>query len=116
MTTAKDLKAHAAAKRFARETGGCVWNGWPVATDRESRAAMLGEHLALTETVRKDGDRWKFSDGVFRALTNEQFHALSHAVLAHVRRSFAIEADAVTRIDAGEITTVEQIDAAFSGG
>ncbi|WP_052502951.1 DUF4376 domain-containing protein [Brucella anthropi] len=109
-----DLAAYAAQKRWETEVGGTIWNGWPVLTDRESQNKITSEALAIEKGERLDGDPWKFADGEFRPLTNAQMDSLAAAVRLYIRESFAIEARVVAEIEAGTISTIEQIDAAFA--
>lgn len=108
------LQEYAAAKRWEREVGGTVWNGWPVLSDRESQSKIISEAVAIEKGERTDGDPWKFADGEFRPLTNEQMDDLAAAVRLHVRNSYGIEAQVLGAIEAGSITTEAQIDAAFA--
>lgn len=108
------LQEYAAAKRWEREVGGTVWNGWPVLSDRESQSKIIAEAVAIEKGERADGDPWKFADGEFRPLTNEQMDDLAAAVRLHVRNSYGIEAQVLGAIGAGNITTEGQIDAAFA--
>lgn len=107
------LAAYAADCRWQKEVGGTIWNGWPVHTDRESQGKIMAERLAISEGERDDPDGWKFADGSFRMVSNADFIALSNAVREHVRSCFAIEAGVLAQIEAGAITTTEEIDAAF---
>lgn len=109
-----NLPVYAAEKRWQTEVGGTIWNGWPVLTDRESQNKITAEALAIEKGERLDGDPWKFADGEFRPLTNAQMDSLAAAVRVYIRDSFAIEARVVAEIEAGTISTVEQIDAAFA--
>nr|WP_313023188.1 DUF4376 domain-containing protein [Brucella intermedia] len=108
------LQEYAAAKRWEREVSGTVWNGWPVLSDRESQSKIIAEAVAIEKGERTDGDPWKFADGEFRPLTNEQMDDLAAAVRLHVRNSYGIEAQVLAAIEAGAITTEAQIDAAFA--
>jgi len=118
--TPEDIKArlasYAARKRFSVEVGGAVWNGWPVHTDRDSQSKIIAERLAIEAGERADPDGWKFADGIFRLVSNDDFVALASAVRAHVRNCFAIEAAVLDQIEAGLITTEAQIDDAIAGG
>lgn len=109
-----DLPAYAAAKRWEREISGTVWNGWPVLSDRESQSKIIAEAVAIEKDERVDGDPWKFADGEFRSLTNEQMDDLAAAVRLHVRNSYGIEAQVLAAVEAGNITTEAQIDVAFT--
>nr|WP_278520286.1 DUF4376 domain-containing protein [Brucella anthropi] len=108
------MQEYAAAKRWEREVGGTIWNGWPVLSDRESQSKIIAEAVAIEKGERADGDPWKFADGEFRQLTNEQMDDLAAAVRLHVRNSYGIEAQVLAAIDAGNITTEAQIEAAFA--
>lgn len=107
------LAAYAAQKRYEKEIGGTIWNGWPVHTDRESQSKIIAERLAIEAGERDDPDYWKFADGVFRAVSNDDFISLSSAVRDHVRSCFAIEGAVLAAIEAGTITSETEIDAAF---
>ena len=108
-----DLIAYVAQKRWEKEVGGTVWNGWPVHTDRESQSKIIAERLAIEAGARDDPDGWKFADGVFRMVSNEDFIALSNAVREHVRQCYAIEAQVLAGIENGDITSKAEVDAAF---
>nr|WP_278521055.1 DUF4376 domain-containing protein [Brucella anthropi] len=108
------LQEYAAAKRWEREVNGTVWNGWPVLSDRESQSKIIAEAVTIEKGERVDGDPWKFADGEFRPLTNDEMDELAAAVRMHVRNSYGIEAQVLAAIETGSITTDAQIDAAFA--
>lgn len=109
-----DLAAYAANKRWQKEVGGCVWNEWPVMTDDRSQGKILAEVSAIERGERADPDGWKFADGEFRLVSNQDFIALALAVRNHVRNCFASEAQVLQAIAAGTITTTAEIDVAFA--
>ena len=113
-----DLIAYAAQKRYEREVGGMDWmlgeETVSVHTDRESQAKIIAERLAIAEGRRQDPDGWKFADGVFRMVSNDDFVTLSDAVREHVRQCFGLEAQVLAGIENGDITSEAEIDAAFS--
>lgn len=109
-----DLKAYATHRRWLKEIGGTFWNGWPVHTDRESQSKIIAEAVAIEKGERADGDPWKFADGEFRPLTNAEMDSLAAAVRLHIRNSYGIEAQVLTAIEAGAITSEAQIDGAFA--
>jgi Domain of unknown function (DUF4376) len=111
---AMTLAEYAAAKRWEREVGGTVWSGWPVLSDRESQSKIIAEAVAIEKGERADGDPWKFADGEFRQLTNDQMDELAATVRLHIRNSYGIEAQVLGAIAAGAITSEAQIDAAFA--
>lgn len=104
------LKSYAAERRYAFEVGGCTWNGWPVATDRESQNKLLAEFVAIGGGLRTDGAKWKFADGVFRSLTNTQAAAMITAARTHIATAFETEDQVIAAIDAGTVTSTAQID------
>lgn len=114
--TVDELVAYASDLRWRIETGGAIWNGVLVHSDRESQSKIIAERLAISEGVRDDPDGWKFADGEFRLLSNAEFVSLSDAVRLHVRMAFATEAAVQAGIAAGEVTTFAAVDAAFGVG
>jgi len=81
-----------AARRWAAETGGIVWQGWPVATDRESQAKISAAYALARDGLWPDGGGWKGADGLWHPLGADQIIALSLAVAAHVQACFSHEA------------------------
>lgn len=108
-----DLPAYAAAKRWEKEVGGIEVNGLTVATDDRSKTMISGARVAAMANSDFT-TAWKGSGGEFVPLDAGAVVAISDAVLAHVSNCFAIEAQVLADIEAGAITTVEQIDAAFA--
>ncbi|CAN7432538.1 DUF4376 domain-containing protein [Rhizobium rhizogenes] len=104
-----DLYAYAAAKRYAVETGGIVFNGMSVMTDRQSQSLITGAY----NYVDANPDvtvQFKTTSG-FVGLTVAQVKAVANAVAEHVQASFATEGAIAQQIIAGTITTTEEIDA-----
>ncbi len=107
------LQEYAAGKRWEKEVGGIEINGLTVATDDRSKTMISGARVA----AMADPDfitSWKGAGGEFVPLDAHAVIAISDAVLAHVSNCFAIEAQVLAAIDAGNITTEAQIDAAFA--
>lgn len=107
------LQEYAAAKRWEKEVGGIEINGLTVATDDRSKTMISGARVAAMANPDFT-TAWKGSGGEFVPLDASAVVAISDAVLAHVSNCFAIEAQVLADIEAGAITTVEQIDAAFA--
>lgn len=110
---AMTLQEYAAAKRWEKETGGIEINGLTVATDDRSKTMISGARVA----AQNDPEfltQWKAADGTFATINAAAIIAISDAMLAHVSHCFAIEAQVLAEIEAGTISTVEQIDAAFA--
>lgn len=106
--TIAKLKAYAAAKRYAIETGGVTIDGVTVDTSRESQTMITG----ATAYVAANPDAtitFKAVSG-WVDLTAAQVTAIGAAVGAHVQACFTAEAAVDTAIDAGTITTTSEID------
>jgi hypothetical protein len=110
-----DLAAYTAQKRWEAEIGGAEWDGFPVHTDRDSQGKIVAEMLAVERGMRTDGDPWKFADGNFRPLTNDEMNEVALAVRNHIRQCFGTEAYVLAGIAGGSMTSIAEIDAAFSG-
>lgn len=111
--TKDELLAYAANRRWEIEVGGCMWDGSPVSTDRDSTARIMGEFIAIMAGIRQDGGNWKFADGTFRKLSNAQSQSLGLTVRAHVAGVFIKEAAIQAGIADGKITTYSQVEDAF---
>lgn len=109
----RGLLAYAPIARWRKETGGIVVGGVPVATDDRSKQMILGARLAA-EADSGFTTPWVGSDGSINTLNAAQVIAISDAVLAHVAGCFATFAAIKADIDTGDITTREEIDAAFA--
>lgn len=107
-----DLKSHAAAVRFARETGGLTIGGQNIATDRESQTLITGAYnLALQDPNL--AINWKTATG-FVQIDAPTMIAIATSVAQHVQSCFIKEAEVVADIEGGTITTYAQIDTAFA--
>jgi hypothetical protein len=107
-----ELKAYAAARRWLVETGGVVIGGIKVATDRESQS-MLNAAYNLAQGNPSFSTMWKGADGNFNVVNAETMIALAQTVGAFVASCFTAEAAVVNGINAGNITTIAQVDAAI---
>jgi hypothetical protein len=109
--SAERLLAYLAEKRWRLETGGYLWNGHLVATDRDSRSIIGQERLAISLGERADPDGFKMG-GELVMVSNADFIAMTDAIRAFVRACFAAEAMIAAQILAGTITSFAAIDAA----
>lgn len=103
------LKAYAAARRFAAETGGIVVGGQQIDTSRESQSMINGAYALVSASSTPI--RFKAASG-WVTLSPEDVQAIALAVGAHVQACFAVEADLSASIDAGIVTDTAAIDAA----
>ena len=104
-----DLKAYAADKRWRVETGGIVVNGASIQTDRASQAMITGLYT-YAAVAKPDSIPYK-AEGGFVLLTAAQAVSIGLAVGAHVQACFAAEQAIDADIDAGAISTADQIEA-----
>ncbi|MCF6265224.1 MAG: DUF4376 domain-containing protein [Desulfuromusa sp.] len=106
--TTDELKAAAIAAlaqyRWQIETGGYSYNNWPVHSDDRAQFKALAEVLRIQNSQRLDGDAWKFADGEFRSLTNNEFLAMYSVGVTHIEKCFACETACKVRVEAGEYT------------
>lgn len=109
--TPEKLGAHAAAKRYAVETGGTVWNGFIIQTDRESQSKLIAEFVAMSAGLRTDPSPWKFANG-FASVTNAEMQSVIIQARAHVLAAFATEGVVAAGIGSNAITSYEQVEAA----
>jgi len=91
-----------ADKRYEIETGGTVFNGIPIATDRTSQALITGAALAATIDPNYVC-KWKTSAG-FVTLDASTIIAVATAVRDHVQNAFNREAELVQAINDGTYT------------
>lgn len=101
------------SRRFDAETGGLVWNGWRVDTDRASQSKIGNAYALARDGYWPEGSGWKFKDGVYRVLSAAQAIELALAVAGHVQTCFATESTLSTQAVEGTITTIEQVNAAL---
>lgn len=81
-----------AERRYKAEISGCVFNGWPVPTDRESQSKISAAYSLARDGHWPTGAGWKFADGTYRVMSAEQIITMALAVSAHVQACFAHEA------------------------
>ncbi len=97
-------KQRLAEKRYFVETGGCLFNGWPVATDRDAQSKISAAYSLARDGHWAGG--WKFADGVYRVLTAAQVMSMALAVSSFVGACFAREAELAAGIDSGQLDWV----------
>lgn len=107
------LVAYAADKRWRVEVGGTVVGGVPISTDDRSKIMIMGARVAAAADAGWT-TVWHGADGQTYPINATQMIAISDAVEAHVNATFATFASVKADIDAGDITTLAEIDAAFA--
>lgn len=108
-----DLRAYAAAARYARETAGITVTTAQVATDRDSQQAITGM-WAAAQIDPNITVQFKTATGAFVAINADQIRKIASAVIAHVQACYAAEAQVAADIKAGKVTTAADVDAAFT--
>lgn len=113
------LKAYAAEQRWRQETAGVTvpigGEQVLISTQRgDDRAALHVTYSAIKNGLRADGATFNFADGRPRAVSNAEMEAAIVAALAHVQGAFDLGGSIFAAIEAGTITTTEQIDAAMT--
>lgn len=106
------LKADLANTRWQHETGGLMLEGLPVRTDRETRAALTEAVNSLAAGLMTEPVIWKMAAG-WAELSEAQLQAITAAVSAHVKASFAAERAVSDQIDAMEDVAGFDVAAAF---
>ena len=97
VVTREQIAAQIADTRWRHETGGTVWQGKPVNTERE---AIVLLNMAVDYGIASGAwpAAWKFNDGVFYALSAADYDSLRGAVRAHIQAAFAWEAAELRRL------------------
>ncbi|WP_065755194.1 DUF4376 domain-containing protein [Bradyrhizobium paxllaeri] len=110
------LKAVAANLRWNIEMAGMTLpNGLPVATDRESQGMIVGAVVAAMANPAFTC-KWKAADGTFVTLDAATVIMVGTAVSQFIEVCFSAEAHVVGEIDAGTLTTIDQVEAAIRDG
>jgi hypothetical protein len=113
VATAKaELGVHLRARRWLVENGGVLVNGVPIATDDRSKTMLIGSRLAAMAAPESFSTPWSALDGSTHQFNAAQMIAASDAALAHVQACFQTQGILQAAIDAGTITTTQEIDAA----
>ncbi|MDY0882319.1 DUF4376 domain-containing protein [Dongia soli] len=106
-----DLLSYAATKRWQIETGGTEVGGLRIATDDRSKALIDGAKTFLDEHPAEAVDFKAESGWVTVDLPTIQ--VIFDALGAHIQKCFAAEKAVGLRIQSGELTTFEAVDAAL---
>lgn len=104
------LRAYAAAKRYAVETGGFSAVGMGMPTDRDTQAKLTAAFL-LAQAVPSTSFQWKTAGG-FVTINASEIGAIAVAVGQFVQSAYAAEQVVDAAIADGSITAPAQIDSA----
>ena len=109
------LKACAREKRKSVIAGGCTVTvdgiAMPVWADADTISALTGLSLMASANPALTAS-WKARDGQFYDLTAADITTLATGVATFVQAAFAAESAVVADIDADNITTADEIEAA----
>lgn len=107
------LESYCIYQRWVKEQGGiALTSGMPIATDDRAQAKITGVFVAAKELPTMTTP-WSAADNTVHVLDADQIIAMNNELLTHINNCFSISADVLAQIEAGTITTREQIDAAF---
>jgi len=107
------LKAYNADARWRKEQGGITATaGFPQHTDDRAQTKVAGAYSAQQE-VPSVTTPWHAADGTVHVLDAAGLHQLHVDILTHINDCFLRSGDTVAQIDAGTVTTLEQIDAVY---
>ena len=115
--TAEDAKNellfYASNKRWELETAGAPFRGHLVATDDRSKLMMMSAVMAAGLVVNWS-TTWQFLDGSSLKLNKADVTEMSLVVQAYVNSLFGTFATIKADIQAGGVTTRDQVDARFA--
>lgn len=110
---AQRLASYAAARRRSVVAGGCVVavSGVDVPCWADSGTQSAITALVVAAQINPAlVTRWKGRDGLFYELNTADVGELAAGLMAFVQDAFSTEAAVVAAIDAGTITTTDEID------
>jgi hypothetical protein len=112
-----NLNYYAASVRYAHASGGVIVTsiapGKTFQTDPLSRNG-INSGYDYTQANPANVIEWKFADGSFTTLDNNELSTLMNDIASFVQACFGCEGAQVAGIADGSITTREQVDAAFA--
>ena len=111
------LKTYAASVRYRKESAGLsvdVGGGVTVAIETTvASQSKISSAAQLAQVNPNFTTNWKQADGTFVLLSADQIVKMNESVTAYVSSCYATEKDCIDQIDAGTITSNDQIDAIF---
>jgi hypothetical protein len=108
-----NLYGYSEDKRNITLNAGITVNGLPFATDPLTVGSLNTAYI-YTQAKTADTFSWKLPDGSWVTLNKASIAALQNAVSGYGQDCFDCEASTLDAIDAGTITGLAQIDAAFA--
>lgn len=111
--TKAQLHAYAATARWTKQAGGMTSQTFgPLRTDDQTTAMLTSLITSLNLSIVTEPINYKGVTG-WASLTKAQLTAIAQEIAQYVQRCFNANMDIDGQIEAGTITTYEQIDAAL---
>jgi hypothetical protein len=107
------LKAYSAYARWEKMGGGIVVNSIPFPTDPLTLGSLNAAFI-YTSDKQVNAFSWKLPDGTFITLDTQGVKDLQNAVSKFGQDCFACEDATADKIDAGTVTDLPPIDAAYA--
>jgi len=105
----ENKRAEIAQIRYDEESVGCAWNGYVVATDRESRSILnTAKAIADEMGVLYTSSTWKMQSGEFVKLSMSDMKSMGMTMAAYIQSLFNKEAELNTKIN--EAATKEEVN------
>ena len=109
-----ELRAYSGEVRWSKETGGItLQSGARISTDTAAQAKLAAAKVAFDNGTQVGTIAFKTRDGFVDADAATVTAAYA-AVVEHIQNCYTLERSVFDQIDAGTITTLEQIDEAFA--
>ena len=108
-----DLSYYAGHARATRMSQGITVNGLPFSTDPLTYGS-LNSAVIYTTARTTDLCSWKLPDGSFITLSNTDLAALHDMSNSFAQSCFQCEDETLAKIEAGTVTTREEVDALFA--
>lgn len=109
--TKAELKEYSANTRYHKEIGGADIGGVNIYTDRESQAMITGI-ISLMQLAPETVINFKTADGFISANAATMI-SLAVGIATHIQTCFSLENYVTAQIEANNITTLAQVDAAY---
>jgi hypothetical protein len=100
--------------RWDAEVSGTMWGDIRLPTDRERRSALKDAADKMRDGTLSAPIAVAFSASAYANVTLEQLDAAVNLITQHVQTVFSDAMGVAAQIQAGTITTIEQLDAAWA--
>ena len=104
------LKQYGNTVRDEREAGPFTINGYFVDTDPKSQSKLTGKALAVQAGLVSGDVQWRMADDVTYSIPQGDFMRVASSASAKVEAVYAFSWQIKAEIDAGTVTTTDEID------